>query len=137
MMKMMRIVMMIIMMKKLLDSLSSHSVSIRAPRSFESRAAPGQTASLSLSHPFFFYFSPAHPVHQEDVLLSFLSLSLSHFLSDLFRLPVSISSSVSLSIFCLSLSTSNGGCRREEKSRKRCSLFTKFLSSVTAILFIC
>ena len=28
--------------------------------------------------------------------------------------------------------TSNGGCRREEKRRNHCSLFTKFLSSVTA-----
>ena len=27
--------------------------------------------------------------------------------------------------------TSNGGCRREEKSRKHWSLFTMFLSSVT------
>ena len=33
--------------------------------------------------------------------------------------------------------TSNGGCRREEKSRKHWSLFTKFLFSVTANLFIC
>ena len=32
--------------------------------------------------------------------------------------------------------TSNGGCRREEKSRKHWSLFTKFLFSVTANLFI-
>ena len=33
--------------------------------------------------------------------------------------------------------TSNGGCRREEKSRKHWSLFTKILSSITAIfLFI-
>ena len=33
--------------------------------------------------------------------------------------------------------TSNGGCRREEKSRKHWSLFTKLLSSITAIVFIC
>ena len=33
--------------------------------------------------------------------------------------------------------TSNGGCRREEKSCKRRSLFTELLSSVTATLFIC
>ena len=32
---------------------------------------------------------------------------------------------------------SNGGCRREEKSRKHWSLFIKLLSSVTAIFFIC
>ena len=32
--------------------------------------------------------------------------------------------------------TSNDDCRREEKSRKCCSLFTKLLFSVTAILFI-
>ena len=31
--------------------------------------------------------------------------------------------------------TSNGGCRREEKSRKLWSLFTKLLSLVTANLF--
>ena len=31
--------------------------------------------------------------------------------------------------------TSNGGCRREEKSRKHWSLFTKLLSLVTANLF--
>ena len=35
------------------------------------------------------------------------------------------------------VNTSNGGCRREEKSRKRWSLFTKFLFSVTANLSIC
>ena len=34
------------------------------------------------------------------------------------------------------VSTSNGGYRREEKSRKHWSLFTKLLSSVTAIFFI-
>ena len=33
--------------------------------------------------------------------------------------------------------TSNGGYRREEKSRKHWSLFIKLLSSVTAIFFIC
>ena len=33
--------------------------------------------------------------------------------------------------------TSNGGCRLEEKSRKHWSLFTRFLFSVTANLFIC
>ena len=33
--------------------------------------------------------------------------------------------------------TSNGGCRREEKSRKRCSLLIKLLSTVTATFFIC
>ena len=33
--------------------------------------------------------------------------------------------------------TSNGGCRREEKSRKHWSFFTRFLFSVTANLFIC
>ena len=33
--------------------------------------------------------------------------------------------------------TSNGGYRREEKSRKHWSLFTMLLSSVTAIFFIC
>ena len=33
--------------------------------------------------------------------------------------------------------TSNRGCRREEKSHKHWSLFTKLLSSVTAIVFIC
>ena len=33
--------------------------------------------------------------------------------------------------------TSNGGCRREEKSRKHWSPFTKLLSLVTANLFIC
>ena len=31
--------------------------------------------------------------------------------------------------------TSNGGCRREEKSRKHWSLFTKLLSLVAANLF--
>ena len=31
--------------------------------------------------------------------------------------------------------TSNGGCGREEKSRKHWSLFTKFLFLVTAIFF--
>ena len=33
------------------------------------------------------------------------------------------------------INTSNGGCRREEKSRKHWSLFTKLLSSITAIFF--
>ena len=34
--------------------------------------------------------------------------------------------------------TSNGGCRREEKSRKHWSLFTMLLTSVTKIfLFFC
>ena len=33
------------------------------------------------------------------------------------------------------VNTSNGGCRREEKSRKHWSFFTKFLSFVTAIFF--
>ena len=33
------------------------------------------------------------------------------------------------------LSTSNGGCHREEKSRKHWSFFTKLLSLVTANLF--
>ena len=32
--------------------------------------------------------------------------------------------------------TSNGGCRREEKSRKHWSLFTKFLSLVTALFYL-
>ena len=32
--------------------------------------------------------------------------------------------------------TSNGGCRREEKSRKHWSLFTMLLSSVTEIFFL-
>ena len=31
--------------------------------------------------------------------------------------------------------TSNGGCRREEKSRKGCSLFTMLLSFVIATFF--
>ena len=34
------------------------------------------------------------------------------------------------------LYTSNGGCRREEKSRKPWSLFTKLLSLVTANSFL-
>ena len=34
-------------------------------------------------------------------------------------------------------STSNGGCRREEKSRKHWSFFTKLLFSVTANLSTC
>ena len=33
--------------------------------------------------------------------------------------------------------TSNGGCRREEKSRKQWSLFTMLLSSDIEISFIC
>ena len=33
--------------------------------------------------------------------------------------------------------TSDGGFRREKKSRKRCSLFTKLLSLVIATFFIC
>ena len=32
--------------------------------------------------------------------------------------------------------TSNGGCRREEKSRKQWSLFTMLVSSVTEIFFL-
>ena len=34
------------------------------------------------------------------------------------------------------IGTSNGGYRREEKSHKHWSLFTKFLSSVTAFFFL-
>ena len=36
-----------------------------------------------------------------------------------------------------SFTTSNGGCRREEKSHKHWSFFNKFLFSVTVYLFIC
>ena len=43
---------------------------------------------------------------------------------------------IDVRVIVRSQNTSNGGCRHEEKSHKHWSLFTKLLSSVTAIFLL-
>ena len=86
--------------------------------------------------PFFhFFFPPLLPSSfPSNPLLCLLFFSSYSFLLPFlfFSLP---SLRPSLANIPVRFLTSNGGCRREEKSRKHWSLFTKLLSLVTANLF--